>query len=435
MHIEPPTYPLTPEVFRAALRTGHGRAKQQIVAYGAARLEDEVVNACVSCLTYDPQCEADRTPWLFSIIDRAKLNERALKALETAVLQPATDNHRDMDQWSGILKELAEAGSANARRLLYASLRRSPLTSDVIGAEQIVALDGLAGLIHVARQLGRWLKADPNFWVNDYLSAQLDPSIDAEAARAALELEAQADEDVATFLAGARKTREAHASNPGRPDRSGLTGAQVVALIEGNPRDQCHWLRQWGLKAASDQRGVVFTALLASGEPEHVKRLFRCFAKTGVPRFDGRLIRWLASSDGQLQWSAVAALAHVKHADLRDAALRLIADGDMANGITLLATNFEAGDFGLCSAHLKPLADADDTHHLVGSLLDLCEAHPGADALDCLLYVYELSPCSTCRSRAVKALIAGGIAPAWVLAESASDADPDTRALVSAARG
>ncbi len=78
MRIEAPTYPLTPEAFDAALRTGHGRAKQQVVAYGAAGLEDEVVKACVTCFTYDPQCEADRAPWLFSIIDRAKVSERAL---------------------------------------------------------------------------------------------------------------------------------------------------------------------------------------------------------------------------------------------------------------------------------------------------------------------------------------------------------------------
>jgi hypothetical protein len=131
----------------------------------------------------------------------------------------------------------------------------------------------------------------------------------------------------------------------------------------------------------------------------------------------------------------VTALAHVRHPYLRQAALGLIANGDMSNGTTLLVKNFEAGDFDLCSACLKPLADADDAHNLVGSLLNLCEAHPGWDALDCLLYVYELSPCSACRSRAVKALVTTGTSPAWVLAESASDADPDTRALVSAVPG
>ena len=84
----------------------------------------------------------------------------------------------------------------------------------------------------------------------------------------------------------------------------------------------------------------MFAALLASDEPEHVKRLFRCLAKTGVPRFDGGLLPWLARSDEQRQWSAVTALAHVEHTDLRQSALGLIADGDIANGITVLVNNF-----------------------------------------------------------------------------------------------
>jgi hypothetical protein len=432
MRIDPPTYPLSREAFDAALRTGHGRAKRQIDDYGPAGLEDEVVNACVSCLTYDPQCEADRAPWLFAIVSKANLTDRALHALETAVHQPAPESDRDMAHWSDLLKQLAGAGSADARRLLYASLRRASHTADVMGAKQIVALDGTPGLIHVARQLGRWSEADPHFWADDYLISQLDPSVDAEAAKAALDREAENDADVAAFLARVRRTSEIRATARARPGRTALTGAQVVALIEGNPEDPCHWLRQWGFKATSDQQEVVFAALLVSDEPEHVKRFFRCFARSGVPQFDSRLVRWVDNPDEQVQWAAVTALAPVKHAELRQAAVTLIADGDTTNGVRLLVNNFESGDFAMCSQHLNRFEDADAIHRVVGSLMDLCEAHPGSDALDCILYFYELSPCSSCRNRAVEALIAQSTAPAWVIAEAALDADPYTRALVSA---
>ena len=138
--------------------------------------------------------------------------------------------------------------------------------------------------------------------------------------------------------------------------------------------------------------------------------------------------------DEQVRWAAVRGVAPSQHPELREAALRLIAEGDMANAVALLVNNFKAGDFARCAEHLKRLDDADKAHYLVGELLDLCEAHPGADALDCLLYVYEQSPCSNCRGRAVKALTDTNTAPAWVLAESAFDADPDTRALVSTER-
>lgn len=435
MRVDPPTYPLAPGVFKLALRTGHGRVKQHVDAYGAGGLEEAILQACVSCLTYDPQCEADRSPWLFSILEQAQLTGAALKALERALVQPSNDSCHDMGQWSSLLKEMAASGSAQARDLLYASLRRVPHTSDVVGAEQIVALDGVAGLIHVARQFGRWLQADPDLWISDDLIAQADPSNEARSAHEALQNRAQYDAEVATFLSAVRRVRETPTIARSRSDRFSLSGDQVVTLIEGNPRDPCHWLRQWGAEANSDEREAVFAALVASNEPEQVKRLFRAFTKADLPRFEPHLLRWLDSADAQLRWAAVAALAHVRHADVREASLKLIVEDNLASGARLLINNFEPGDLHRCSTQLKPLADPDDVHHLVQELLKLCQAHPGAEALDCLLYVYEHSPCSTCRQRAVQELVESSIAPAWVLSEAASDADPETRALVGGVRG
>jgi hypothetical protein len=70
----------------------------------------------------------------------------------------------------------------------------------------------------------------------------------------------------------------------------------------------------------------------------------------------------------------------------------------------------------------------------VGELLDLCEAHPGDEALDSLLYVDEFSPCTTCRRRAVKTLIDTNTAPSCVLTACAFDAALETPALVGDAR-
>jgi hypothetical protein len=210
---------------------------------------------------------------------------------------------------------------------------------------------------------------------------------------------------------------------------SAYSGAQIVAHVEENLRDSCHWLRRWRAKAGSEECEIVFQALLESDQPEHVKRLFRCFGKTGVPRYDPRLLAWIDHGDEQVQWAAIAALAPITHPHLRHTALRLISDGSMAQGISLLVNNFETGDFSFCATLLPDVDDVDERHRVLTDLLDLCKAHPGAEALECLLKVYEDSPCSTCRRDAVEAMIGSGTAPAWVLAEAALDADPHTRAL------
>ena len=114
MLLKPPNFPLSREAFSAALRTGHGRVMQQIDSHGSDGLEDVIVGACVFCHTYDPQCEADRAPWLFSAIDRANLHVVATHAIEAATQEPSRENERDMEQRCAILRELAVAGSADA---------------------------------------------------------------------------------------------------------------------------------------------------------------------------------------------------------------------------------------------------------------------------------------------------------------------------------
>lgn len=392
---------------------------QQIANFGIAGLEDRLIEACMTCLTYDPQCEAERAPWLFSLVEQAGLSTRVIQALGTLIQQPPPEDYRDMAQRSALLKEFAAGGAEEARRLLYSSLVRLTDSVDVIGADPIIELDGTAGLIHVARQLGRWLQADPGFWAHD-LASQVEGGL------AALEQHAESDPDVAAYLAGTS------ASDPRvAPPAKTWTASEIVSYVASRPRDSCHWLRSWGTNATSDECEVVFNALLATNDPEQARRLFRAFAKKGVPRFEPGLLPWVTHHDDRVQWAAIQALAPVSHGELRQLALRMISERKSL-GFNLLVNNFEAGDFAWCMKHLPEPGEAedDDIHHDLTSLLDQGKAHPGPEALGCLLHVYELSPCSTCRWQAVEAMVGSNTTPAWVLAEARFDAVPQTRALV-----
>ena len=402
---------------------------EHVNTFGADGLQDLIVEACVTSLTYDPQCEAERAPWLFSLVESANLKSQVIQTIASTLSEPPSADDRDMEQRSALLKELASAGSLEARDLLYLSFTRLS-TGEVVADEDIVSLDGTDGLLHVARQLGRWLQDDPDFWVHDNLIAEVDRSSVTGTAQSALERAAVSDPDIARYLAGLRLTRDLPNDNAGRRDVAEYSGAQILTHLDSHPNDQCHWLRGWGMHADADERDVVFQALLLSEEPERVKRLLRCFGKIGVPRFDRRLLQWIASADDVLQRAAIRAVTSIRHEELRKFALQLIANDDLVNGLRLLVANFEDGDLAMCATRLIPFDDADERHHVGSEVLDLCEAHSSVDALDCLLYVYEFSPCSTCRARSVTALIEMDIAPAWILNESKFDADPDTRALV-----
>ncbi|MDD1017318.1 hypothetical protein [Pseudomonas rubra] len=434
MLIAPVTLPITRSAFAAALRTGHGRVAQQIEQQGCSGFEDLIIEACLTCLAHDPQVEAERAPWLFSIIERAQLQEMVFEAIKAKGLAPSCEDRHDLNQRSALLKALAVAGMDNAKTLLYASLARMPDTADVIAADDIVTLDGVEGLIHVARQLGQWLQADADFWVDETLYGQFAAAPGAEQGLALLARAAASDADIARYLAEVRKTRESVTGCTPDASLAAYTASDIVAHLHNKPADPCHWFRGWGAQASGDQREAIFMALMKTEQPEHAKRLFKCFAKTGAPRFEQRLLRWVDQPDKSLRWAAVTALATVKHPELRKTAKHLMAGGDITNGIALLVKNFVEGDFSTCLEQLARLENPDELHRAVGQLLRLCEANPGNQALDCLLYVYEHSPCSTCRKQAVKALIDTNTAPGWLLLEAAFDVDPDTRALVAPER-
>lgn len=435
MLVAPSIFPLDVTAFAAALRTGHGRALQQVRLHGVQGLGDTLIDACVRCVTYDPQCEAPRAPWLFSMVECSGLQARLVLALGILLEQAPTedDDHRDLTLRSAMLRCLASAGSADARSLLYRSLVRLPGTSaDVIAADDIVELDGIAGLVHVARQMGRWILEDPRFWVDDWLIEECKMSGGAPAALAALEREAATDPHVARYLQALAETRAPSNGISSAQDATAFTAGQIVAYARDHPKDPCHWFRQWALRADASELEMVFLELLDVQVPEQATRLLRCFAQRGVPRFDSRLLPWLDHPDPMLGMAAMRAVKPTRHPALRAVALRWFADGDLADGVQLLTANFEPGDFALCAQVLQSVDDIDQRHSLASSLVAMCEAQPSPDALDCLLDVYEFSPCSTCRHKAVKALRDLDMAPDWLLLESSFDVDPDTRALVGA---
>lgn len=434
MTISPSPFPLDSTAFASALRTGHGRALQHVRRYGSEGLGDTLLDACIRCGTYDPQCEAPRAPWLFSIVECAGLQARLVQALGMLLQKAPTedDDHRDLTQRAAMLRELAAAGSADARQLLYASLVRLPGTAaDVIAADDIVALDGMDGLVHVARQMGRWSQEDSRFWADDALVEQCKMSGGAPAVFAGLEREAVTDPYIGRYLQVLAETRVLRSDHPSAPDAAAFTSEQVVAYARNHPKDPCHWFRQWAMRAEASALEVVFLALLDVQEPGHATRLLRCFAQRGVPRFDNRLLFWLDHPEPAVNMAALRAVKSTRHPALRSLALRWTAEGDSAGAaMRLLTTNFEAGDFALHVPGLQSVGGMDERHHLGSNIVDLCEAHPGADAVDALLDVYEFSPCSTCRHKAVKILVDLDRVPDWLREEARWDADPATRALL-----
>lgn len=436
MDLNSSNLPLTSTAFAQALRFGHGRALQHVQQYGATNLEAEILHACLSSLTHDPQCEDARAPWLLRLLQHTNLTSDVLAAIKSKMQEGWDHSEWDMEQRCDLLKEMARSGSDEARRLLYASLVKLPNSSQVLAATQIVELDGLKGLFHVARQYGRWLQDDQDFELHaDWLLFTLDDSIDQQEALSALQQQAQNDADIARCLASCVKSDAPPPDGSKRLDVNVYSYDDILQLLETKSPAETYWFNSWGRKASFESLQIVYEALLKTSDAGHFVSLSRCFSKRDGPRFrpyfDRRLLSWLNHENEMAQWASHRLLSQIHHPEVRSAALDLIAQGRTVPGVAMLVENYEEGDWTYCLRYLKPSHDDVQTHQLVMALLDLFEAHSSPEAVDGLIYVYEASPCSICRSRAVRLMHHNHTLPQWMHAECAFDADADTRALVN----
>jgi hypothetical protein len=443
--IDPPVLPLTPARFQRALRTGHGRAVEHLVRHGAAGLEDCLLHACAWCPVYDPQCEEGRAGWIVDMVLGAGLGERAVAAIEEARgrADPAA-TFWDRDHRCSVLGVLAERSISGARELLYSMLCRAPGTADVVGADQIVELDGADGLVTVARRFGQWLAQDSDFWVDGGLLDTFDQRHGPGAGMAVLGRARTQDPDVERFLSALERRAGKEQGRLKIPDRlapgakenhvgrmKAISGADVVARVHADPSDPFFWLRGWGRWADAEARDVVFAALLEEVEPRRIACFLCAFTHAGPPRFDERLLRWAEMPEEDVGRRAIMVLRHVSDPRVRELAIRRLGCAETARGaIPLLTRTFESGDHLLIEPILQDAGDGDELHSLLYEVVELFDAHPVPEAARSLRFVYEHTPCTNCRLQALELLESIGALTPWIAAEAHMDASAEVRALV-----
>lgn len=431
--VEPPTYPLSRDAFRRALRTGHGRAVRHVRECGGADVQDVVVDAALRQPVLDPQIEGPRAGWIVDIVQRLELGAAVMDAIREAG-PVSTDEFRDFDHRASVLGELARLDISGARELLYSML--APwFWYDFVAARQVVALDGADGLVFVARRIGQWLVEDPDFVLDDVVLG-LDERVGPERRRSVLEAAARGDADVRRYLAavdGLRQASEDSAAGLDRfPERMRRIAPDVVIRrIREDPDDLRIFLPGWGLHADEDARRAVFAALRDESVPSRVARFLRVFSDTGPPYLDERLFAWAEDDDEEVALQAVKVLAHVAAAPVRELALRTLdIDRRALRPLRLLVKNFEPADHPRIERTLVPLDDEDQLHWWLADVVDLFEANPTTAATPSVLFAWEHQPCTSCRLDVIRLLDALGTTPRWVLEEARFDAGDEIRDAV-----
>ena len=450
--VSPFQLPLTREEFRLALRTGQGRALMHVTRHGASDVGDLIVDACLHDKTFDPQCEGNRTPWMIEIMDAASLEDAVCKTLvETLSADTSGESFWDTNHLCRLAMTFAHRGHSAARSALYHALRKNDDSADLIAAEEIIELDGADGLLFVSERIGEWLAADSRLAVGDSPLLWYDEHHGDGSAKRVLTSACKRNDRIAAYLTHIQSKHDDTCGGAGpskgsryvKPDilRFGVRGPsrlqkvnsmssdELIRLIEaGAPGFGKYALSGWGRRATEDALRVVADRMFRESNPDRLARFLGVFQGRPLPDFDPRLLRFAEHPDHDVRWVTIFVLAQHQHSDVRTLALdRVKAGRHNERELKLFCRNLKRGDWSLIWDSLRWPDDENELHWMLDDLLEVFEDGPAEESHEALLLVYEHSPCTNCRGRAVKALRKRKRVPDWLSEECSFDADEEIR--------
>ena len=448
---------------RRLVRNGLGRAVLHVQRSDPAPYFEVVRDACLRNHVYDEQVNGRRDHYLWDLIHLSGRPEAIRDALVQSISKGDPDAIGDWTCVPALLRRFAEVGDTSARRALYAALKRDA-TSDELG-DSIVRMDGLEGLVAIAREIGSQFGPQAEFSYGDWAIARAERRFGNALVWSTLERLANSDVDVESFLIPWRKLKvrqeewaQLHRTR-GRTDYSFADVEREIEEQVAANRIQATGFRSgfgpafmsWGERASeSDLRAAAdkLVSLDVRDRPR-LTRYLRIFRKRPFPLDIAPLLRafhhyvgpeaaMIDDYDPQsvAGW-ALPALEHISHPAVRELAFQLRDRSDWWREawVGLLRKNYKHGDHAFIETSARIESDESVVHELCWDTLKLLKEIRIPEVAGALEIFYDKNPCASCRSDVVEALHSLDALPHWIIEECRYDSYEETRKFVASATG
>lgn len=413
--------------FGSALRKGSGRAMVLLRREpDSPALQAELMRACKACLTYDPQCEHERGPYLHRLIRTTGEQRRFWRELARWLAEVGPDeDDADPAQAFHVLCLLAADDPSLDRGVLWDFARRAAYGVTSLGSTMaFIRLEGIEALLVHVRRFADDIAED--VWSFKYLVEALGEREGLEAAALVLEAARATCPELDRLMALDGGFPEAE---PGAPETMDYAAAKE-AVAGGRAMFPGTWVRC----ASPEELAQAARDLLAESDARMLRAYLMLFRRRDFPAAAASLFPFLRHEDDRVARGAAEILGRLGGSDVRALALDCL-DGERPwSGVQMLHNELQPGDFDLIRRRLDGATLGADGWHYAGfavlDLLDDVDAPP-EESRAMLLRLYEEEPCSMCRWSVVRRLAASGGLPDWLAEECRHDADPETASLAS----
>ncbi len=409
-----------PDDQRDALQKGLGRAWQW--ADSGQLAADLLFDACLNDWRHDRQCEDNRGPWLWELMNSLGCVDQFRLPILGKLSQ--VEEEGIAAQLCDLIYRYAIEGDTECRDRLWTFVRNGSVAeAPWVGVGYLLWLDGSEAFEMIARTHGEALQQRDWQWHD---TAFVDKGV-----------EVIGDIPIRSFFAGstdphvirfaeAWQIEQKKAPFPHRADREaryGWSPQEVVLWAEA--MESCGWLRGWGFKANYGDLEQVAEAIRRCDNPEVIERLLWTFSHRALPSFANHLMLLGAHPTKEIRRLAFRALANIRSAEVRRYALKQLERGNTPLAIDLFKKNFEPGDEKRILQAIE-LPESDfHRHGILIDMLHVLEENDAADVAELGLVIYFHTPCTICRESAVKLLLGQNAAPFWLVQEAHFDANEE----------
>ena len=239
--------------------------------------------------------------------------------------------------------------------------------------------------------------------------------------------------NVSAYLAAVTEA-QARKQSPKRASAETVPIESILADIEAGVGKYSHKYAKFRRSASSEDLNAIYQRLLIESRRDHLLRLLWVFQWREVPQLHPRLFEFIeqAGDDKELQRAGIGALSQLQSAEVHDFAVKCLSrclQGPLLDAVELLRKNYQPGDHEVIEQALAYAVDQNSIHGLGLDINSLSRDYPDPELAGCLEWVYERTPCSSCREWAFELLIKRNRASYSLLQECLWDCCYDTSQL------
>lgn len=413
-------------LFKDSIQRGTGKAYLLAVEHPECDFTDEIIAACVKNFAYDGQSEGSRAGYLLAIFKLNGENERVKSATLKAIQEEVSDTWT-LTQLFDLALLFAKDGDRRFKEAIYARFFRNTISgSDWVGYSEIIELDGLAGLRHIAKVMGQGLIDNPNDWQDDMIVRHFAEKYPGVNVRSELKNWAKSSPAIERYLSAIEEVETA------RVNRIPVSETYSSLLDEIKNRRILYPLKKRTFTEC--ELMMVADALVNESNPKYVEKFLYFFGYFKFPLNEKHLLKYAKrkkNGRNSIVERAIDALKFISSDAVRDFAIRGLkysrAPEDYAD---LLILNYRAGDNVLLSRIASRAKTDDVVEQLAKSYSQIYNENQTPESFEPLFILYNKMTCGVCRELVVSAMLKNGGLSAGLLEELRHDSNEAIQELV-----